>query len=365
MLAFKNLARSPLRTLLTVVGVALGVAMLVAISGYGQSIGQQLQGAVSNRYQLIVQSGDVSSPLSSRITPDQVLRLQQIPGIESLRPIVAGSVRTTEIPYFLVVGVTAADLLYGNVNLIEGGWEGLRDGGILLGRNAAQRFGVAVGGQLQLRAQVFEVTAVFSSESNILNHAGIVSLNPAQRLLGRGNEANLVLLKIAEGQPIRPVMRRFAVELPTLQMSRSADLFTRLELFIVIEKVTTSLSLIAILFCVLIVSNTLLMSLAERKRDIGILLAIGWNRWMIARSLFGESLAITLSGSLLGIALGAAILRFYSQSNVAGINWGTAELPAAVMITALLMSIPMALLGAIYPVILSSRWSPVGILRRE
>jgi len=364
-LALNNLTRSPLRTGLTIIGVAMGIAMLVSISGYGNSIGSQLQNAVTNRYQLIVQSAKVASPLSSSISLADLQQIRRIQGIEEIQPIVIGSTRTERIPYFLLIGVASSAALAGNVSLVDGAWNDSQKAEIMLGHSAATSLRVDVDGDLQLQQDRYRVSGVFSSESNILNHAGITRLGAAQKLLNRGTRVNLLLPRTTPGQASKPIARQFVQQYPHLQLTRSADLLGRLELFIVIEKVTTSLSLIALLFCILIVMNTLLMSLSERRREIGILMAIGWSRWMIARSLLAESLLISILGSLLGMGAGAYLLHYFSQSNIAGVNWGTAGLSVRMAAIALLLSLLIALLSAIYPLYISSRWLPAQILQRE
>ena len=185
MLAGKNLLRNPIRSGLTVLGVAMGIAMLVSVSGYGNSIGSQLQNAVSNRYQLILQSRGVSSPLSSNISESDLYQIQAIDGIDEAQPVVIGSTRTDKIPYLLLIGVASKTALTGNISLVDGLWNLKNSNEIILGHNAARRLQLVLDDQLGFQQRQFKVTGIFSSESNILNHAGITNLLDAQELLGK------------------------------------------------------------------------------------------------------------------------------------------------------------------------------------
>jgi len=62
-----------------------------------------------------------------------------------------------------------------------------------------------------------------------------------------------------------------------------------------------------VLVSLLGVVNTLAMAVAERTREIGVLRALGASRWLVRRTMIDESLLITISGALAGIALGAVI----------------------------------------------------------
>ena len=365
MLALKNLLRNPVRSGLTTLGVAMGIAMLVSVSDYGKGIGTQLQNAVSNRYQLILQSRGVSTPFASLVSQSDVSRVGSLDGIDEAQPVVFGSTRTDQIPFFLVIGLASRSALAGNVSLVNGRFNREDEAEIILGHNAARILQVETGDEISLQQYRFDVAGTFSSESNILNSAGIVGIADAQKLLNRPGQVNVILLKLDPGAGVKSVGSQLEHEFPHLQLTRSVDILGRLELFLVIEKVTTSLGLIAVLFSILIVMNTLLMSLSERRREIGILLAIGWSRTMIARTLLLESLIISLAGGVVGIATGALALRHFSQSNIPGINWSAPGLAMETLWTALVLSAVIALLSSLYPIYLSSRLSPAQILQQE
>ena len=86
---------------------------------------------------------------------------------------------------------------------------------------------------------------------------------------------------------------------------------------------------------------------------------------MIARTLLLESLIISISGSILGIVIGAYVLYFYSQSDIPGVNWGSPELSGEIVLAALILSAVIAVLSSVYPIFISSSLSPAEILQRE
>jgi putative ABC transport system permease protein len=122
--------------------------------------------------------------------------------------------------------------------------------------------------------------------------------------------------------------------------------------------------LIASLVGALVVFNTMLMSINERKRDIGVLLALGWQRRTIVELVFCESVILTLAGGACGIAAGI------------GITWGLENMDLMrgkidavysmpFLLAVLGLSILIGIVGGIYPAFNAARLRPSHALRYE
>ncbi|MGI9317629.1 MAG: ABC transporter permease [bacterium] len=365
MLAVKNLLRNPIRSILTILGVAMGIAMLVSVTGYSDSIGSQLQNTVTNRYQLVVLSAGARGPLSSRISSSDLPLIRKLQGISEAQPVIIGSAKADKIPFLLLIGVSSSKTMAGNISLFEGQWFRPKSSEIIMGHNAAQRLRLGVGEQFSLQRQRFEISGIYHSPSNFLNQAAVVSVADAQLLLDIRDRVNVIFLKLDPGRGVKSISSKFAEKFPHLQMTRTADLLGSIEFFVVVERVTDALGLIAVVFCILITMNTLLISLFERNREIAILMAIGWSRFMIARSLVLESLMISVFGAVLGIMIGLGVIYRYSQTDIRQINWGSPELSTDFVLFVFCLSVLIAVSSAIYPILLASRVSPAEILQRD
>lgn len=109
--------------------------------------------------------------------------------------------------------------------------------------------------------------------------------------------------------------------------------------------------------------NTMVMSVFERIREIGILRAIGWGRFMILRLILAEGLILCLLGGLLGVGLGVAglqVLRFLK-----GFEWIQGTYSVGLFGESLVVALGMGLLGSIYPAIRAVRITPIEALRYE
>src|SRR5262249_46788299 len=110
--------------------------------------------------------------------------------------------------------------------------------------------------------------------------------------------------------------------------------------------------------------NTMLMSVVERTKELGILRAIGWRRSRVLRMILGESAAISVAGAIVGSILSWVMVLILS-------NWSRTTLlvPATISIAALIPGLAVAVVagiaGALYPAIHAASVPPIESLRYE
>ena len=146
---------------------------------------------------------------------------------------------------------------------------------------------------------------------------------------------------------------------------KSQDLLGQIQFVQVVDAVSNGLSMIAVLIAGVFVSNTMLMAITERTREVGILMAVGWSRWMISRIIVVETLMICTLGGMLGNGLGFLMLWLFSNSNIIGLDWATATLNPGILLRSVLLSVILGLVCSVYPAGVASRLSPVQALRFE
>ena len=122
--------------------------------------------------------------------------------------------------------------------------------------------------------------------------------------------------------------------------------------------------LIASLVGALMVFNTMLMSVNERTREIGILQALGWQRRTILKLIIAESALLALLGGALGIVLGMGLTLGLEQVDLmrgkidAVFSWHF-------LLEVLLLSVILGILGGLYPALKAARLRPAQALRQE
>jgi putative ABC transport system permease protein len=125
----------------------------------------------------------------------------------------------------------------------------------------------------------------------------------------------------------------------------------------VINGMSWGTSLLAVLVGVLGVTNTMLMSVFERKQEIAILLAIGWKRSRIVRMILLEAAMLGLFGGIIGVGLGVVGVQLMkSAPAIRGLL--EPDLSLNLILMAIAMSVCVGVLSGFYPAWRSSRLSP-------
>jgi putative ABC transport system permease protein len=111
-------------------------------------------------------------------------------------------------------------------------------------------------------------------------------------------------------------------------------------------------------------TNTMVMSVFERTREIGVLRALGWRKrhvvWMILR----ESVALSLLGGALGLAIGVALIALLNVTPFAA-GFVSANFSPILFVQSFLTALVLGAVGGAYPAWRASRLRPVEALRYE
>jgi putative ABC transport system permease protein len=328
----KSLRRRPLRTALSLAGIAVASAMLLDMvmlsGGIEQSFSELL---LARGYQIrLTPKGTLpfDTEASIRGASTVVRGIRAEPGVEAAGAVLGTSIygRTRDSLVTLfgygvqpeaqgIYQVTAgADLAPGDtlgVLLSETAAALLRaapgDTVTLVGRLDPQIAGAAVGRRLAVRGLV----------RWIYDYRGQPSVGtalPVMQRLGRetaADRASLLLVKAADDDAVEALAVRLRERFPGLEVNSVAELVVqakrRLVYFTQLSYVLGGMSLVV---AVLLVGTLLTITVNERLGEIATLRAIGVSRWTIVRQVLAEGLALTVLGAGAGILLGLATAEY-------------------------------------------------------
>jgi putative ABC transport system permease protein len=366
MISLRNLIRNKLRTFLTLSGVSIGIAMYVGVTSYANNLKSELRLLFTNQYELIVQSREATSPFSSSISHEVYERLSKQKGVGSAPAIILESIKISKSPYFILAGTSSIEPVLSSISLVEGRLPDLRKPEVIIGQKASLKLNWKLDETIALgTGNSFKVVGVYATGSRLFDTGMIMSIGDASRVLNRRGEINITLIRPQKGYAIQKLLRGIRNDFPELSIVKSQDLLGQIQFVQVVDAVSNGLSMIAVLIAGVFVSNTMLMAITERTREVGILMAVGWSRWMISRIIVVETLMICTLGGMLGNGLGFLMLWLFSNSNIIGLDWATATLNPGILLRSVLLSVILGLVCSVYPAGVASRLSPVQALRFE
>mgnify|MGYP006286908935 CR=1 FL=1 len=366
----KNLWRRRTRTLLTMAGVAIGVAAIVAlgalaegfISGYADLGG-------SSGADLLVAQADAVDIVFSAVDQEIGETLTHISGVEEISEMVYTFASTEDAPYFIVFGYEPGGFAIEHFQIVEGEplTERTTDRGgrpLLLGRAAADDLEKEVGDTVRLYETVYRIVGIYETGAPFEDGAAVVRLEDAQAISGRPRQVNAFLLKLRDLDAAETVRQRIESRFSDLTATMSNEFVEQQDFLAYFKGFTWAVSFLAVLIGGVGVMNTMLMSVFERTREFGALRAVGWRPGRILGLVMGESLVLSLLGGALGTGIGIAMVKAIAQvPAVSGFLPGT--IPPELVAQSLLTALILGAVGGVYPAWHASRLLPAEAMRAE
>ncbi|MBN1935533.1 MAG: ABC transporter permease [Anaerolineae bacterium] len=363
-LAFlRNILRQPARTLLTVIGIGVAIMAIVLLGAMSNGMIEAMSGlALGSGAHLVGLQRDGSVDLS-QIDEGIVRRIAALPGVRAAEGFLTGYTAIGDLPFFIVFGYQPRGLSIQGFSIVEG--EPLETNRqILLGRVAAQNLHKEVGQTIRLFDTSFKVVGIYETGTPFEDGGGIVSLRDAQNLFGQPRKVSFVGVWLQDPEQVEAMEREIEARFAEVDLSRASEFAEGLNDMQMMKGMIWGIAAMALVVGGLGMTNTMVMSVMERTREIGVLRALGWHKrrvlWMIVR----ESIALSLLGGATGIVVG--VLLGYAL-NLAPMIQGflkmqyTLDLFAQAMGTAVILGA----VGGVYPAWRASQLLPVEALRYE
>lgn len=369
--ALSNLYRRPARSGLTVSAIALGIAAVVALTSIAWGFEASWQKANDARgTDLIVTRIASENTMPSPFLAEKVqTALKGQPHVQDVVGLLSEMLSVNEnSPPVFVFGWAYRSYLWDHLKLLEGNWPASDNEAIaLIGSTAAELLQKKTGDELTIEGRQFKVAGIFESPAAIENGAVLMTLTQAQLVTDKPGKVNVLNIKLDDSTAeadMQDFKQRIRATLPGFVAITSGELVRKNTIVRISKAMSNATILISSLVGALVVFNTMLMSINERTKEIGILLAIGWQRRTIIKLIVSESMLLALVGGLIGILLGV------------GLTWGLEHLdlmrgkidavfPLPFLFAVLGLSLLLGVAGGLYPALKAARMLPSQALRQE
>jgi putative ABC transport system permease protein len=368
----KNTVRRPLRSALTALAIATAVGAVVALVG----VASGFQRSFSELYRdmgvdLIVVRAGGRQRLTSTLDEKMGERIKALPGVKDIITGLADVVSFDEYGLYgvLVQGWIPETRSFDHIRIVEG--RDLRHTdkkAVLLGQILAKNLGKKVGDSLKIfEDDGFTVAGIYKSSNVFEDGAMVMPLAQLQALMDRPGQVtgfNIIVNDRTDMAAIDRLKRQVEAMAPGLNVMTTADHVNSLTEIQMAKAMAWLTSCVALVIGAFGVMNTMIMSVYERTREIGILRAVGWKKGRVVRMVLLESVAISVVGALIG-SLGAIILvRLLTLvPTVSGLIDG--RIQPIFVLYGLLIAVVVGLLGGILPAYRASAMLPTAALRYE
>lgn len=367
--AAKNLFRRKIRTFFTLLGIASAVGAFIALIGLSRGFENAWSEALLERdtHIFCVPAG-VIDILSASIDEDSGTEMAKIPGVIEVSGELVDMVDLDTGEMIIVAGWPVGSYLWNSVDLQDGrvpGETGSYE--IVLGEDLAASLEVQVGDALDVRAMSFTVSGISAGGGVMRNHAMVMTLDALQELNNREGKVSTLNFQIenyGDGDKAAGILADLRENFPDFRFTEALDIGANNRILDLFRAMAWGTSVIALFIGLVVILNTLLMSVMERTREFGLLSAVGWSGLRIVGLVVLEGLFLSLLGSLLGILMGVGGLRLIADSKyMSGLI--QPAISSTLFLEVLAATLILGLFGSIYPAWRSITLSPTEALRHE
>lgn len=357
----RGLTRRPVRTGLTLVGISIGIAAVVALVGLSRGFEQSWAKGMQARKTDIVVSAMGSAlapkPFSSSVSE----RVAAVPGVAAVCPLYVDLTGVESSSMMIVSSRQWGGFSWENLKILSGRLPAdAMEPAVVLGENAAEVLQKKVGDPIQLDTRELKVVGIVDGGALVENGSVIVSLQLYQEILGNEGQINVVDVRAEPGKDeaaIRKLCADINAAVSEAKALPAGENVGNSQAYKFISAMSWGTSLLAIIVGVLGVMNTMLMTVFERKQEISILLAIGWKRSRVIRMILMESALLGFLGGVLGVFIGSVTVKVLEK--LPAIN-GLLEpdLSVRLMVISVAISVIVGVISGLYPAWRSSRLKP-------
>jgi ABC-type antimicrobial peptide transport system permease subunit len=235
---------------------------------------------------------------------------------------------------------------------------------MLVGRNAAETLGLEVGDTFRILDSTFRIVGIYETGIAFEESGAVITLRDAQRLAGRPHQVTMYGIKLRDPDKAEEVRAYLNENFPEIDVSLSSSFAENIPDMKRMGQSMDQISFMAVLLGALGMLNTMLMSVLERTREIGVLRALGWKRRQVVGLILREALVLGLVGGVFGILLGMGLVWALQQIPLIG-EMLEPSYGLYLLAQAILVALVAGAIGGLYPSWRATRMRPVEALRYE
>lgn len=370
-LIVKNPFRNKSRALLAIIGIGIGLATIVALGGITNGLIASAEDTLHSGGTdiTIVGSESASAQATSfgtaTVSEDWIDKVNNVSGVDQSVGVYSTMLTSQDIPMLSVVGIDRDDVSFADLTITDGELFDKNSSEVVVGKVMAENEDISVGDSVTIGQEDYDVVGIFESGNSNQDMSLFMDLGKTQELVQDEGNITAIFVKVNPDYDVDAVAdditNQYGDNLTTV--TSLSDMAMVGDMIDMLNGASWGISLLAILIGAVGIINTMLMSVLERTRELGVLKAVGWSGKRILGMIIGESIVITLFAGVVGSIVGVIVVELFTSFNLLG--GMTPVYTIDIFVQAFAIAIVVGILGGLYPAIKAIKLPPTEALRYE
>lgn len=380
LLALRNLGARKARSVLTLIGIAIGMTAVVALI----SLSLGAQRAIERQFAklgtdviLVVPAGGLGEPKPAKLDLSIFKNIAGVRSVGAVRREILSVKSASTSGFLTVVGIQSPDegKLFGGLELAQGRLFLSQEDEVVLGDGVTRDLKVSLSDSITIQNRAFRVVGFLKPTRNDQDdHALYISLDKLEQFVDEKGLISVVFVRAAPSvdptalaQEIQKTLRESVTEREFIVQSSKqlSDLVSGV--LLVLRWTLGAIAGISLLVGGIGLTNTMLMAILERTHEIGILRAIGAGREHIIMLFLLESSLLGLLGGLTGLLVGGAIAQSVAMAAQQFLRTDlfNVAFDGTLIVGSLGFSVVLGAIAGLWPAWRAAQLSPIEALRYE
>ena len=361
----KNPFRRKNSAILAIVGICIGIIVIVALGGITNGLVSTFEDTVhagGADFSITgTETGD-SAYGTNTISANWTEKIANVSGVDEVYPIYVVLTSVGDDYMNTLIGIDPNGTTMADVSITEGRIFEDNASEVIIGEVYAKDNNLSVGDYIKINGEDFEIVGIYETGDSNMAGGVFTSISKVGDLMDDEDSISNIYVKVEKGQDPQEVADRIdsmygdniTTVTSVMEMEQMATMLNML------QASSWGISLLAIVVGGLGIINTMLMSVFERTREIGVLKAVGWSNKKILTMIVGESLVITIVSAIIGSIIGVGACSVLSP--LMGL---TPVFTVETFVQAFGIAILVGIIGGLYPAIKAVKLPPTEALRYE